>query len=60
MPCIMSALSCAYAATSAVTAAMESENGDNIVAYSSGVCYNGSHCNPLFYLFLVIAYPSLI
>ena len=37
---------------------MESENDDNIVAYSSGVYYNGSPCNPLFYLFLVIAYTA--
>ena len=35
MPCIVSALSCAYAATSAVTVAMESENDNNIVTYSS-------------------------
>ena len=37
MPCIVSALSCAYAATSAVTVAMESENDNSIVThYSEG------------------------
>lgn len=47
MPCIVSALSCAYAATSAVTAAMESENDNSIVTYSSGGVITVPHTKAL-------------